>query len=350
MDPQLPKPDCSWGLEWDWPWRKFNLDPEDLFTTLHDRFNTRKLPVQDPGSFHRNVIECVTISDTLDDFYFNLEQRKAQRIEEIDSAWESVKSTIFLHSEFFDGYTKDQREEDERRHQRRTEKLERLLNKKRMKRRLNSATASLTTEQADLAPTQVPPLEPVQPPPHNELSVQNPPPDMTTSETSSDSLKHIDQPQPTLSLSHPDSQATESSLSKKRKMASSEDNTEDETNPSLLLPQESLESDAGENGTTPLSSIQMGHSAPKKAKGKPQVSHLQIGKRDDTTLRKEQSISPKQPHPKNISQGRPLGEKSSPLAEEFLHSKRSRQNPGQELFYLDDDATACSAEDTIQDK
>ncbi|KAL7896206.1 hypothetical protein HDV63DRAFT_385133 [Trichoderma sp. SZMC 28014] len=94
MDPVLPKPDYFRDLEWYWPFARLALDPNDLFTTLHDRFNTRPFPLLDPIAFHRDVFECADSSDTTDEFYSRLEERKAQRIEEMSKAWREVSTLL----------------------------------------------------------------------------------------------------------------------------------------------------------------------------------------------------------------------------------------------------------------
>ncbi|KKO99458.1 hypothetical protein THAR02_08437 [Trichoderma harzianum] len=80
--------------EWCWPFRKFSLKHEDLFTTLHDRFNTQTLPLQDLPAFHSDVCELVLECDTLDEFYSALEKRKEQRIKELRTAWKDIAGTI----------------------------------------------------------------------------------------------------------------------------------------------------------------------------------------------------------------------------------------------------------------
>lgn len=94
MDPELPTPDYWHDLEWFWPFDKFPLDPNDLFTTLHDRFNTRPFPLQEPAAFHKDVCECADSSDTIDEFYSRLEKRKAQRIEEMSEGWDEVSNLL----------------------------------------------------------------------------------------------------------------------------------------------------------------------------------------------------------------------------------------------------------------
>lgn len=160
MDPTFPEPNYQRDFQWFWPCGKFPLDPTDLFTTLHDRFNTKPLPLQDPQAFHRDVFECADKSDTIDEFYSRLEKRKAQRIKEMSTAWQEISTLLFYspllscqvcydpetdevkmkpgtknHSaaqrrhafvkyakwrsfdaliEFFDGYVRDEREEKEK--------------------------------------------------------------------------------------------------------------------------------------------------------------------------------------------------------------------------------------------
>ncbi|KAM6482606.1 hypothetical protein HDV62DRAFT_390631 [Trichoderma sp. SZMC 28011] len=80
--------------EWCWPFRKFSLKHEDLFTTLHDRFNTQTLPLQDLPAFHSDVCELVLECDTLDELYSALEKRKEQRIKELRTAWKDIAGTI----------------------------------------------------------------------------------------------------------------------------------------------------------------------------------------------------------------------------------------------------------------
>ncbi|KAM0479506.1 hypothetical protein ACHAPX_004722 [Trichoderma viride] len=192
MDPVLPKPDYLQDLEWYWPFAKFPLDPNDLFTTLHDRFNTRPFPLQDPTAFHRDVYECADSSDTIDEFYSQLEQRKAQRIEEMSEGWDEVSTLLvsfptllscqlcydpetrdvkmkpgtkndsmaqrqfaFLQYArcmsfdnlvtFFDGFVRDQREEQERLRRRADEGIERLRRARAAKRAAASGDIEATS-------------------------------------------------------------------------------------------------------------------------------------------------------------------------------------------------------------
>ncbi|PKK51503.1 hypothetical protein CI102_5043 [Trichoderma harzianum] len=80
--------------EWRWPFGKFGLRHKDLFTTLHDRFNTQTLPLQDLPAFHSDVCELVLECDTLQELYSALEKRKAKRIEQLRTAWDDIADII----------------------------------------------------------------------------------------------------------------------------------------------------------------------------------------------------------------------------------------------------------------
>ncbi|KAH6607346.1 hypothetical protein Trco_003659 [Trichoderma cornu-damae] len=95
MEPNLPDPDYMYEREWWWPWPKFELEPEDLFTTLHSRFNTYEVPLQSPYSFYLDVVDCALYCTTLEEFYAQMEERKAQRRAELAEAWEEVSGTLF---------------------------------------------------------------------------------------------------------------------------------------------------------------------------------------------------------------------------------------------------------------
>lgn len=68
MEGNLPSPDYAYDMEWKWPWAKFELPPNALFTTLQERFNTRQCPIQDPYAFHQDVCESADYSATLEEF------------------------------------------------------------------------------------------------------------------------------------------------------------------------------------------------------------------------------------------------------------------------------------------
>ncbi|KAG7105968.1 hypothetical protein HYQ44_014668 [Verticillium longisporum] len=90
MNPTLPAPDYVTEQQFWWPWNKFRLPPDALYTTLHERFNTRSSTIQEPSAFHRDVVECGNNSSTVEEFYNKLAGRKNERINEIDIAWTDV--------------------------------------------------------------------------------------------------------------------------------------------------------------------------------------------------------------------------------------------------------------------
>ncbi|KAI6349912.1 hypothetical protein MCOR25_010618 [Pyricularia grisea] len=73
-----------------WPWHKFQLKPNALYTTLHERFNTRTCPIQDPHAFLFDVRSCANESNDVDEFYAKLEERKDERVRELEEVWENV--------------------------------------------------------------------------------------------------------------------------------------------------------------------------------------------------------------------------------------------------------------------
>ncbi|KAK4081686.1 uncharacterized protein Triagg1_2427 [Trichoderma aggressivum f. europaeum] len=80
---------------WSWPYEKFNFKHKDLFTTLHDRFNTQTLPLQDLPEFHSDVCELVDECDTEEELYSALEKRKEKRINQLRTAWSDIKAIMW---------------------------------------------------------------------------------------------------------------------------------------------------------------------------------------------------------------------------------------------------------------
>ncbi|KAL7920405.1 hypothetical protein ACQKWADRAFT_160001 [Trichoderma austrokoningii] len=94
MDPLLPNIDLDFNASWYWFHDRLGLSHEDLFTTLYDRFDTKKFPLQDPVSFHRDVRECADAADTQDEFYSKLAERMNERIEQMTEAWEDITTWL----------------------------------------------------------------------------------------------------------------------------------------------------------------------------------------------------------------------------------------------------------------
>lgn len=94
MQRLLPAPDYATDPQFHWPWDKFGLPAEDLFTSLYQRFNTRPVGIQEPKAFHRDVVECANSSATKEEFYEKLAALRVQRIEEIDNVWSFLSAPI----------------------------------------------------------------------------------------------------------------------------------------------------------------------------------------------------------------------------------------------------------------
>ncbi|KAH0441702.1 hypothetical protein CcaCcLH18_01962 [Colletotrichum camelliae] len=94
MNPQLPRTKGIIDLEWDWPSWKFRLPYEALFTTLHDRFNTRTCAIQDPTAFHYDVRDCGETSLCREEFYAKLTERREQRIRELEEVWREISTLL----------------------------------------------------------------------------------------------------------------------------------------------------------------------------------------------------------------------------------------------------------------
>ncbi|KAI6513424.1 hypothetical protein MCOR10_009211 [Pyricularia oryzae] len=80
----------SYDAKWSWPSHKFQLKPDALFTTLHERFNTRNCPIQNPYAFLFDVRLCANESNNVDDFYARLAAQKAKRVLELEEIWDNV--------------------------------------------------------------------------------------------------------------------------------------------------------------------------------------------------------------------------------------------------------------------
>ena len=122
MNGVLPSPKYEYEPEWRWPWWKFELLPDALFTTLHERFNTRTCPIQDPHSFLFDVRACADESPDVDTFYTKLAERRDQRALELETAWSEVCSRMrsVLHFEPICGLPECKSLEIEDRNPRRT--------------------------------------------------------------------------------------------------------------------------------------------------------------------------------------------------------------------------------------
>lgn len=70
---------------------------EDLFTSLHDKYNTISFSLQDPEAFHHDVLELSNQADTAEEFHQLMEQRKGQRTQEMSDCFESIAVEIIAN-------------------------------------------------------------------------------------------------------------------------------------------------------------------------------------------------------------------------------------------------------------
>jgi hypothetical protein len=80
-----------------WPFWKFGLKKDDLFTKLHDQYNTFPSSIQDPEAFHHDVFECSQEACTPEEFHRLLASRKEQRLRELNSSLESASLEIIAN-------------------------------------------------------------------------------------------------------------------------------------------------------------------------------------------------------------------------------------------------------------
>ncbi|KAK3940508.1 hypothetical protein QBC46DRAFT_124709 [Diplogelasinospora grovesii] len=94
---RVPTPNYDIEEHWRWPAWKFGLEPEDLFTTLYDRFNTTQAAIQEPSAFFYDVRDLAQRSDTIEEFYAGLSERRAQRLRELSDAWHDIALLLTVH-------------------------------------------------------------------------------------------------------------------------------------------------------------------------------------------------------------------------------------------------------------
>lgn len=82
---------------WSWPAWKFGMRRDELFTTLHDQYNTFPSTIQDPDAFHHDVYELSNEAATIDEFHRLMASRKAQRLCELNESLESASVEIIAN-------------------------------------------------------------------------------------------------------------------------------------------------------------------------------------------------------------------------------------------------------------
>ncbi|KAI1864082.1 uncharacterized protein JN550_009102 [Neoarthrinium moseri] len=82
---------------WSWPAWKFGMKRDDLFTKLHDQYNTFPSSIQDPEAFHHDVYELSNTANTPDELHRLLADRKEQRLRELNDSLESASLEIIAN-------------------------------------------------------------------------------------------------------------------------------------------------------------------------------------------------------------------------------------------------------------
>ena len=67
----------------DWPAWKFDMDEQEVFTTLASRFNTTTMPLMDRDAFCRDVAYLSTIAQDRDELFRLLQERRDMRFKEL---------------------------------------------------------------------------------------------------------------------------------------------------------------------------------------------------------------------------------------------------------------------------
>lgn len=70
---------------------------EELFTSLHDQYNTFPSSIQDAEAFHHDVFEISNAAATVDEFHSLLADRREQRLHELNNGLESASLEIIAN-------------------------------------------------------------------------------------------------------------------------------------------------------------------------------------------------------------------------------------------------------------
>jgi hypothetical protein len=85
-----PRVDFDDRPEYQWPCWNVDMDFEDLFGELHERFNTAPMFLQDPDAFHHDVAEIARRCENKADFLAQLQERRDQRLAELKHILEEI--------------------------------------------------------------------------------------------------------------------------------------------------------------------------------------------------------------------------------------------------------------------
>jgi hypothetical protein len=81
-------------LLWTWPAWKFGMKQEDLFTKLHDQYNTYTIPIQDAEAFYCDIAEISYEAQSTAEFHHLANHRRQQRLSELNKSLESASLEI----------------------------------------------------------------------------------------------------------------------------------------------------------------------------------------------------------------------------------------------------------------
>ncbi|KAH7175166.1 uncharacterized protein B0J16DRAFT_349636 [Fusarium flagelliforme] len=81
---------------WAWPAWKFDMKREDLFTKLHDQYNTYLSPMQDSEAFYHDITEISFEAQSIDEFHHLASDRRQRRLGELNKSLESAKHAVQL--------------------------------------------------------------------------------------------------------------------------------------------------------------------------------------------------------------------------------------------------------------
>jgi len=90
MEPVRPPVNFFDHPQWRWPAWNFGLECEDLFSTLHYKYNTYESPLQDFEAFHLDVWEVANQASSVDEFHRLLAARKQLRLKELLKCFNDV--------------------------------------------------------------------------------------------------------------------------------------------------------------------------------------------------------------------------------------------------------------------
>ncbi|TWU76301.1 hypothetical protein ED733_005623 [Metarhizium rileyi] len=82
---------------WAWPAWKFGMKENDLFTNLHDQYNTLSFTLQDPDAFHHDVYEISREAETAHEFHRMMADRRQMRLQELNESLETLAFEIIAN-------------------------------------------------------------------------------------------------------------------------------------------------------------------------------------------------------------------------------------------------------------